>query len=93
MYNVLDKKVLVEDNDRRIFKFTIVAPLIAAKALAGQFVVLMVNGQGKWFPLTVADKDARQGKLRETNDFPLSAEEFAPQNINAAKAIVECLKS
>ena len=63
MYKIRSKKVLVEDNTRRIVQFTIEAPLIPVKACAGQFVVLMINEQGERFPLTVVDKDIRRGTL------------------------------
>lgn len=37
------------------------APLIAKKALPGQFVVLKANETGERIPLTIADKDADKG--------------------------------
>ncbi len=63
MYRIRDKKVLTQAADRRIVQFTLEAPLIAAKALAGQFVVLMVHEAGERFPLTVVATDIASGTL------------------------------
>ena len=39
------------------------APLIAAKAKPGQFVILKANEEGERIPLTIADKDTDKGTL------------------------------
>jgi len=39
------------------------APLIAAKAKPGQFVILKANEEGERIPLTIADKDAEKGTV------------------------------
>ena len=56
---VLDKKVLAEN----IVQVTIQSPYIAAKAKAGQFVVLMVKEEGERIPLTVVQADASKGSI------------------------------
>jgi len=38
--------------------------MIARKARAGQFVVLMIDDKGERIPLTVADWDREEGTLR-----------------------------
>jgi ferredoxin/flavodoxin---NADP+ reductase len=37
------------------------APLIAKKALAGQFVMIRINDPGERIPLTIADSDPDKG--------------------------------
>lgn len=46
-----------------IIRFDITAPKIAAKAKAGQFVIVRVNETGERIPLTIADKDAFAGTI------------------------------
>ncbi len=41
----------------------IYAPLIAAKAHAGQFIILRTDEEGERIPLTIADYDAKQGTV------------------------------
>lgn len=52
---VLQKEVLSDVREMRIVKMFIESPLIARKALPGQFVVLMVSPNGERVPLTVVD--------------------------------------
>lgn len=56
---ILDKEVLAEN----VVKFTIHSPEIAAKARAGQFVVLMVMEEGERIPLTVVEANTDTGSL------------------------------
>ena len=42
---------------------SIEAPLIAAKAKAGQFIILRVDEQGERIPLTVAETDKDAGTV------------------------------
>jgi len=46
-----------------VFRFTVAAPLIARKALPGQFVLLRVNDTGERMPLTIADRDPAAGSI------------------------------
>ena len=39
------------------------APLIARKALPGQFIILRVDERGERIPLTIADYDREQGRV------------------------------
>jgi len=57
LYKIVRKIKLAESIDR----FEIEAPLIAKKAKAGQFVVIIVNEYGERIPLTIADYDSSQG--------------------------------
>ena len=59
MYKILTAKTLVPNIHLFIFN----APLIARKAKAGQFVVLMIDDKGERIPLTVADSNAKDGTL------------------------------
>ena len=43
--------------------FRIVAPRIARKRKAGQFVIIRVHAQGERVPLTIADSDAKDGTI------------------------------
>ena len=54
---ILNKEILAQTPDTRITSFEVHAPLIAKKALPGQFVVVMVSEAGERIPLTVVDKD------------------------------------
>ncbi len=59
---ILDKEFLTEEGTR-IVKLTISVPDIAAKARAGQFVVLMVKEEGERIPLTVVKADPVKGTV------------------------------
>lgn len=54
---ILKKEVLTDYQGTRIVQLDIHAPLIAAKALPGQFVVLMLKEEGERIPLTIVDAD------------------------------------
>ena len=56
---ILEKRLLVKD----IYEMKIDAPLIAKKAKAGQFVVVMATEEGERIPLTIADYDADKGTI------------------------------
>ena len=60
---ILEKEVLIENKDARITRLDIESPLIAAKARAGQFVVLMVKAEGERIPLTVVSADKARGSI------------------------------
>jgi len=51
MYEILEKKVMSE----AVKLMKIKAPLVAKKALAGQFVMLRIDEKGERIPLTIAD--------------------------------------
>ena len=59
MYKIIDKKELAKD----IAQFDIEAPLIAKKAMAGQFVVIIVHEDGERIPLTIAGYDRKKGTI------------------------------
>jgi len=59
LYKIIDKKELAKD----IAQFDIEAPLIAKKAMAGQFVVIIVHEDGERIPLTIAGYDRKKGTI------------------------------
>jgi ferredoxin/flavodoxin---NADP+ reductase len=58
MFQITRKQEMAKGS---IIRFDISAPKIAAKAKAGQFVIVRVNETGERIPLTVADKDEFAG--------------------------------
>lgn len=59
MYEILLRQDLVPD----IHLFKIAAPGIAAKAQAGQFVIIRIDEKGERIPLTIADWDDKEGSV------------------------------
>ena len=59
MYEILEKKVLSET----VKLMKIKAPLVAKKALAGQFIILRIDEKGERIPLTIADYDRKKGTI------------------------------
>lgn len=59
MFEIIQKETLCSQVVRMIVK----APRIAAKAQAGQFVILRVSEDGERIPLTVADYDRANGTI------------------------------
>ena len=60
MYKIAEKRPL---NDG-VTQMKIVAPLVAAKARPGQFIILRVDEDGERIPLTVAGTDKTQGTVK-----------------------------
>lgn len=60
---IVNKETLADSQGVRIVKLTIHSPEIAAKARAGQFVVLMVKKEGERIPLTVVHADQAKGTV------------------------------
>ena len=58
-YRILKKRVLV--TDPKTVHFEVDAPEVAAKAKAGQFIILRVSEQGERIPLTIAQARADDG--------------------------------
>ncbi|MGN0632323.1 MAG: sulfide/dihydroorotate dehydrogenase-like FAD/NAD-binding protein [Oscillospiraceae bacterium] len=59
MYRILKKKQL---NETTVL-MELDAPYIAAKALAGQFIIFRVDEQGERVPLTIADYNREKGSI------------------------------
>lgn len=59
MYKIIEKKELNE----QVKLMVINAPLVAKKALPGQFIVLRVDDEGERIPLTIADFDRGKGTI------------------------------
>ena len=60
MYKIVSKKKL----NRNVMQMEIDAPLVAAKAKPGQFIILRVDEEGERIPLTIAGKDAKKGTVK-----------------------------
>jgi ferredoxin--NADP+ reductase len=60
MAKIISKTEIAPD----IYSLLVQAPLIAAKARPGQFVILMVREKGERIPLTIADYDRERGTIR-----------------------------
>lgn len=59
MFQIIGKEALTET----VVKMTILAPAVAAKAQAGQFIILRPNEDSERFPLTIADYDRTAGTV------------------------------
>ncbi len=59
MYKILQKQVLSDAIKLIIVK----APLVAAKALPGQFVIVRINESGERIPLTISDSSPSEGTI------------------------------
>ncbi|MCX8082762.1 MAG: sulfide/dihydroorotate dehydrogenase-like FAD/NAD-binding protein [bacterium] len=59
MNRIVKKDVLGE----KIKKIEVEVPLIAEKALPGQFIILRVDEKGERIPLTIAGKDTKKGTI------------------------------
>ena len=60
MYKILEKKIL----NPTVTELKIEAPLVAAKAEPGQFIILRVDEEGERIPLTVAGYDRTAGWVK-----------------------------
>lgn len=60
MYKIVRKKIL----NPTVTEMDIEAPLVAAKARAGQFIILRVDGEGERIPLTIAGTDKTRGTVK-----------------------------
>ena len=59
MFQIIGKEALNET----VVKMTILAPVVAAKAQAGQFIILRPNEVSERIPLTIADYDRTAGTV------------------------------
>ena len=59
MYNILHKQVIAQG----IKKIDITAPLIATRALPGQFVMVTPTAQEHNIPMTIVESDERRGMI------------------------------
>ena len=60
MYKIVRKKEL----NPTVTQMEILAPLVANKALPGQFIILRVDEEGERIPLTVAGTDPKEGTVK-----------------------------
>ena len=63
MFKIIDKKILADKLNIRITQLEIKAEEISKKALAGQFVVLMVSENGERIPLTIVENNRKEGTI------------------------------
>lgn len=59
MFPIIEKTILNQD----VVQIKISAPLIAKKALPGQFIIFRVDETGERVPLTIADYDREEGTI------------------------------
>ncbi len=59
MAKIIRKEILAE----KIKRLEVLAPEIAKKALPGQFVVLRIDEKGERIPLTIAEKNLKEGTI------------------------------
>ena len=59
MYPIVEKKIL----SKNVKLLKIKAPLVAKKALPGQFIILRIDEKGERIPLTIADSDQKKGTV------------------------------
>jgi ferredoxin--NADP+ reductase len=59
MYKITAKRRITPD----VFMFKVLAPDIARKRKAGQFIIYRIDEEGERIPLTIADADADEGTL------------------------------
>ena len=59
MFKIINKEKLAKDITRMVLE----APLVAKKARAGQFVVVINDEKGERIPLTLADWDRLNGTI------------------------------
>lgn len=60
---IIDKQVLADVAGTRTTRLKVLAPHIAVKAKAGQFVVVMASEKGERVPLTIVDRDTSTGSI------------------------------
>jgi ferredoxin--NADP+ reductase len=60
---IISKDILFKSAETSVIRMEVLAPEVAKRALAGQFVVLMVTKEGERIPLTVVDKDVGKGTV------------------------------
>ena len=61
---ILSKNILCDMPGSKVVEIEVSAPEIAAKALPGQFVVLMLSEKGERIPLTIVSKNASKGSIK-----------------------------
>lgn len=60
---ILSKKCLVSVPGSKVTEITLASPDIAAKALPGEFVVVMADKKGERVPLTIVNADKKNGTI------------------------------
>lgn len=63
MYKIISKEHINEYEGVRISQIVVEAPLIAAKAQPGQFIIFMVSEEAERVPLTIVDSDKENGTI------------------------------
>jgi len=60
---IVEKKILVDLPGTKVTQIKVIAPHIAAKALPGEFIVLMVHAKSERIPLTIVESDSKEGTI------------------------------
>lgn len=57
---IISKQIIADYAGTRIVRLSVIAPEISRKALAGQFVVVMISEKGERIPLTIVQADPQE---------------------------------
>lgn len=60
---IINKKILAKNKTTKIVQFKVGSPVIAKKAKAGQFVVVMATEKSERIPLTLVDNNPQEGTI------------------------------
>jgi ferredoxin--NADP+ reductase len=60
---IINKKILAKNQTTKIVQFKVGSPVIAKKAKAGQFVVVMATEKSERIPLTLVDNNPQEGTI------------------------------
>jgi len=60
---IINKRMLSDTGSTRVFRIEVEAPRVAEKGRPGQFVILMVSGEGERIPLTIVERDKAKGAI------------------------------
>jgi ferredoxin--NADP+ reductase len=60
---IINKKILAKNQITKIVQFKVGSPVIAKKAKAGQFVVVMATEKSERIPLTLVDNNPQEGTI------------------------------
>ena len=78
MFPIVKKRVLNET----VTLMEIEAPLVARKALPGQFIIFRIDEEGERIPLTIADFDRERGTIT-LRDRRLVTQRYGKAILNA----------
>ncbi|RYD04412.1 hypothetical protein N752_13640 [Desulforamulus aquiferis] len=83
MYKIVSKKTLAP----AIHEYEILAPRVAKKAQAGQFIIVRIDEQGERIPLTIADFNREAGTIT----IVFAEAGYSTKNLAASMKVILCL--